>query len=328
MMGWSAEAARTSPIFEPLRVHGGTLFDAVLDKARPDLGDFQRLIDARDPPVRVAGGARLRVVPQGRRPAAFEDKYEARIHLKGELQVRPDSAHDAFNLLVWLAFPRAKAALNARHFAALREQSATGAANRGPAQDALTLLDEGGVVVASSDPGLLGLLRDWRWKDLFWRNRARLATHMQFLLFGHAVYEKALQPFLGRAEAWSRGPVLRGCDGEGVHESTVLPGALQSTPGPHLPQQRQALLRRPSTTSRGILLEVEPALLSAPLHDRLTEIDARLAAHIGDPARVLATRELDVVPILGVPGWHPANEESGFYDNTDYFRPARRSWEK
>lgn len=265
-----------SPIFEPLRVHGGALVDAVLEKARPDLEAFQRLLDAREPPVRVAGGERLRVVPQGRRPSGFEDKYEARIYLKGELQVRPESAHDAFNLLVWLAFPRAKAALNARHFTALRAQSAAGATNRGPAQDALTLLDEGGVVVVSSDPALLALLRNWRWKELFWTNRARLSTHMQFLLFGHAVYEKALQPFLG-------------------------------------------------ITSRGILLEVEPALLSAPLPDRLDEIDGRLAAHIGDAGRVLATRELDVVPILGVPGWHPANEESSFYDNTDYFRSVRRT---
>ena len=275
-MEWDAKAARTSPIFDPLRVHGGALFDAVLGNEQTNLEDFQRLLDTREPSVRVASGERLRVVPQGRRPAAFEDKYEARTYLKGELQVRPESAHDAFNLLVWLAFPRAKAALNARHFTALREQNAVGAANRGPAQDALTLLDEGGVVVASSDPALLALLRNWRWKELFWTNRARLATHMQFLLFGHAVYEKALHPFLG-------------------------------------------------ITSRGILLDVDPALLSAPMPDRLAEVDARLASHIGDPARVLATRELDVVPILGVPGWHPANEGSAFYDNTDYFRPARRN---
>jgi hypothetical protein len=274
-MNWNIEHTRNSPIFEPLRVHGGTLFDAALDRAPPNLDGLQRLLDARDPPVRVASGERLRVVPQGRKPAVFEDKYEARIYLKGELQVRPQSAHDTLNLLVWLAFPHAKAALNARHFAALREQSATGAANRGPAQDALTLFDEGGVVVASSDPEPLALLREWRWKSLFWTNRARLAAHMQFLLFGHAVYEKAMQPF-------------------------------------------------PGIIGRGIVLEVEPALLAAPLRDRLGEIDARLAAHIGDAGRILTTRELDVVPILGVPGWYPANEEGAFYDNTDYFRPARR----
>src|SRR4029079_13270736 len=80
----------------------------------------------------------------------------------------------------------------------------------------------------------------------------------------------------------------------------------------------------PGIIGRGIVLEVEPALLAAPLRDRLGEIDARLGAHIGDAGRILTTRELDVVPILGVPGWYPANEEGAFYDNTDYFRPARR----
>ena len=271
-MGWDTERAQASPIFEPLRVHGGAVFDT----AWPGLDDFQRLLDARDPPVRVASGRPLAIVRQSPKPLVFEDKYEARIYLRGELQVRRDHWHDYFNLLVWLAFPRSKAALNARHFAALKAQAAAGAPNRGPAQDALTLFDEGGVVVASSDEGLLDLLRDWRWKELFWAGRARLAARMQFMLFGHAVYEKALQPFLG-------------------------------------------------ITSRGILLKVEADLLAAPLRERLAEIDARLSAHLSDPERLQATRELAVVPILGVPGWHADNEEESFYDNTDYFRPARRT---
>jgi hypothetical protein len=25
-----------------------------------------------------------------------------------------------------------------------------------------------------------------------------------------------------------------------------------------------------------------------------------------------------------VPGWHPGNDREEFYDDTDYFRPARR----
>jgi hypothetical protein len=270
-MGWNTENVRTSPIFEPLREHGGDVFD----KMRPDLEDFQRLLDAREPPVTAGGGERLCIVPQGRKPLELEDRYEARIYLRGELQMRPGSAHDAFNLLAWLAFPRAKAALNARHFAALKEQRAAGAANRGPAQDALTLLDEGGVIVISSDPDLLRMLREWRWKELFWGSRARLAACMRFLLLGHGVYEKALRPFMGMV-------------------------------------------------GRGILLEAEPALISAPPREQLSEIDARVAERISDPGRILTTHELDVVPVLGVPGWHPGNGEESFYENADYFRPGRR----
>ena len=269
-MGWNTEKTKASPLFDTLRVHG----DAVFGTSRPGLEDFQRLLDAREPPVRVSNGKRLRLVRQGPRPSVLEEKYEARTCLHGELQVRENNLHDTFNVLVWLAFPRAKAALNARHFAALKEQAAAGAANRGPVQDALTLFDEGGIVVASDDEELLASLREWRWKELFWTSRARLAARMQFMLFGHAVYEMALEPFLGN-------------------------------------------------TSRGILLKVDPELLAAPPRERLAEIDARLAAHIADPGRILATRELAVVPILGVPGWHPDNEREKFYDNTDYFKPRR-----
>jgi hypothetical protein len=259
-----------SPIFETLRIHGG----AALDKASPRPDDLQRLLDARDPPVRVSSGLPLRIAPQALRPVVFEDRYEARTYLRGELQVRTSNWHDYFNVLVWLAFPRSKAALNARHFAALQEQHAAGAPNRGPAQDALTLFDEGGVVVASSDGELLDLLREWQWNELFWANRERLRTRARFELFGHALYEKALQPFVG-------------------------------------------------ITGRGILLSVEPGWLAKPPPERLAELDAQLAAHLAAPDHMRATRELAVVPILGVPGWSADNERESYYDNTDYFRSGR-----
>src|SRR6185295_20299659 len=97
----------------------------------------QRLLDERALAVGDGRGRVLRLVPQGRRSRAFEDRYEARIFLKGELQVRERNWHDLLNVLVWRAFPRAKAALNARHYGALCEQLQSGAPNRGPAQDAL-----------------------------------------------------------------------------------------------------------------------------------------------------------------------------------------------
>lgn len=269
-MGWNVETVRALPVFAPLRAHGG----AVFDKASPDFEDFRELLGARVPPVRVASGERLCIVQQGRRPLAFEDKYEARVYLKGELQVRKGHWHDYFNVLVWLAFPRAKAALNARHFAALREGAAAGASNRGPSQDALTLFDEGGVIVVSSDPDLLEMLREWRWKDLFWRNRRRLEGRASFLLFGHALYEKMLKPFTG-------------------------------------------------ITGRGVLLEAEPALLAAPLPERLAAIDGMIAAHLSRPNSFSTTRELAVVPVLGVPGWCAENEREAYYDDTGYFRSGR-----
>lgn len=190
---WFEDFLGRSPMFEPLRAQG-----AVPDAACwPTLEEMQALIKARQPPVVTCSGMPLRLVGQGEKPAAFEDRYEARIYLKGELQTRSGNWHDLFNALVWLTFPRAKAALNARHYSALRQQQAAGALNRGPVQDAMTLFDEGGVIVAASDRELLAQLREFRWKELFWRNRARVGAGMRFYLFGHALYEKALRPFTG-----------------------------------------------------------------------------------------------------------------------------------
>ena len=64
-------------------------------------------------------------------------------------------------------------------------------------QDALTLFDEGGLIVASSDPALTALLTGFQWKELFWLHREELQQQMRFLVFGHALYEKLLAPFVG-----------------------------------------------------------------------------------------------------------------------------------
>lgn len=263
-MEWDPDCLARSPLFEPLRAVA-----PARSAGWPTPAAMQRALDARA--ARNARGMPLSIVPPGPRRG---EKYEARIFLDGALPVRPWDWHDYFNVLVWLAFPRAKAALNERHHAELGRQRAAGERNRGPAQDALTLFDEGGVIVAASDDALLGLLRDWRWKELFWERRAELAARMRFFVFGHALYEKALRPFLG-------------------------------------------------ITGRGILLEVEPGLMAAPLAEQVAEIDARAASWIADRERLKSTRELAVVPVLGVPGWHPDNNVETFYDNTDYFRPAR-----
>ncbi|MBI3042104.1 MAG: DUF3025 domain-containing protein [Betaproteobacteria bacterium] len=269
-MEWDPHFLARSPMFETLRAHA-TAFGA----GWPERADLQRLLDRHTPPVRTSAGMSLRLAPQGRRSRVLEDRYEARIYLRGEMACRERNWHDLLNVLVWLAFPRAKAALNARHYAALSAQHAAGAANRGPTQDTLTLFDEGGVIVASSDGELLACLREWRWKDLFWANRARLAAQVRFRLFGHALYEKALRPFIG-------------------------------------------------VTGRGILLKTEPELIAAPLVEQMAALDAKIAEHVSDAGRLVATRELAVVPILGVPGWCSDNEREAYYDNTDYFRPGRR----
>lgn len=190
---WDPDFAERSPMFEPLRAAAGGLRGAVW----PGCEELNGVIASRHRTLANAAGRPLRFVAQQLRQKTFEDKYEPRIFLRGEVQVRSCNWHDLFNALVWLTFPHAKAALNERHYRELERQRAGGAQDRGPAQDALTLFDEGGVIVAASDPALAALLTGFEWKQLFWQRRAAVLQHMRFYLFGHALYEKALAPFTG-----------------------------------------------------------------------------------------------------------------------------------
>ena len=115
----------------------------------------------------------------------------------GEVETRPENWHDLFNALAWITYPRAKAQINAQHVAILEERGDAEAKRRGPERDALTLFDEGGVAVLSTDPELFRLIVDFEWKDLLWSRRAELEQNARFLAFGHALFEKALEPHLG-----------------------------------------------------------------------------------------------------------------------------------
>src|SRR3989475_567474 len=113
------------------------------------------------------GGAPIRFVLPAAASGEFSAQYEVRIFETGQVQTRPDNWHDLFNALVWIAFPRTKAVLNRHHCEEIRARR--GERLRGTARDVLTLFDEGGIIVAAADPGLPALLREFRWKELFWR---------------------------------------------------------------------------------------------------------------------------------------------------------------
>jgi hypothetical protein len=68
---------------------------------------------------------------------------------------------------------------------------------RGPLRDLLTILDEGGAIVRCDDALLNDALRGHRWKELFWACRDRLSSMMHVEVLGHAVLEKALDPWPG-----------------------------------------------------------------------------------------------------------------------------------
>ncbi len=139
-------------------------------------------------------GQRIRFVAQAPKSKNFEEGFEPRTFLKGEVQLRALDWHDLFNALVWMTFPTTKAVINARHYEAL---SAGEDGRRAPVRDALTLFDEEGMVILSNDAGLLDLVRAFGWKELFWSRREEVQARMRFFVFGHALYHKAMKPFVG-----------------------------------------------------------------------------------------------------------------------------------
>lgn len=177
---------------------GDPIFDTVrplLERLPPDRWPTHEELTALAAGVTTSRGKPLRFVPPGKdRDRRY---YELQIAETGNVETRAQSWHDLFNALAWIAFPRTKAAINAQHVAILEEGGEAEARHRGPPRDALTLFDENGVIVASSAPDLLRLVGDFEWKPLFWERRADVQAKMRFIPFGHALFEQALDPYIG-----------------------------------------------------------------------------------------------------------------------------------
>ena len=164
----------------------------MFDPVRPWLGadSLERLnACAEAAGIRTESGRAVRFVP----PGPSDPYYEIGVYETGRVATRAGSLHDWFNALAWLAFPSTKARINAMHAHAIAHERG----HRGRLRDLLTLLDEGGALVACDDAALRALLRAHEWRALFWEQRPRVLAAMRLLVLGHAVLEKALDPWPG-----------------------------------------------------------------------------------------------------------------------------------
>jgi hypothetical protein len=185
---WDPGFLERSPMLEPLRARAATLSSA---EDWPDASAVEALLSGRA--VSTAAGLPLRLVAEtGREP------YENRIRERGEMHYRDRDWHDLLNALVWLTYPRTKAALNDAQSAASRSaETPARVSQRGARCDALTLFDENGAIVVSTEPTLLDDLRCFRWKQLFWKRRSEVERSLRVFVFGHALLHKALAPYVG-----------------------------------------------------------------------------------------------------------------------------------
>jgi len=146
---------------------------------------------AEEAQVRTASGKPVRFVS----PSAADPYYEVHLYETGCVATRRENWHDFFNALVWLAYPQTKAAINALHAKQIPLENG----RRGRLRDMLTIFDEGGAIVLCADAELNRMIREFRWRELFWDCRERLLRSMRFVVVGHAVLEKALEPWPGIA---------------------------------------------------------------------------------------------------------------------------------
>jgi len=192
---WDPDFLETSPIFNSIR-------DVALPftqyKQWPTLEQFAAEFSERS--IKSFNDQNIQAVAQGYTPEKFDDLYESRIYLKGELQTRLENWHDFFNAMCWLQFPKTKSTLNKLHFdTSLQRKEGS---NRSPLENAIALFDECGAIIVADDEKYLELIRSHQWKEIFYDKKESWGTKnskpgIQCYVFGHAMHEKALTPYIG-----------------------------------------------------------------------------------------------------------------------------------
>jgi hypothetical protein len=158
---WDPSFFRRSPLFWPIARPAEALqgFD---DWPEPE--QLARVFEG-EPPVRFE---RARSKPRRGRMPPDAPRYDARIALDRVVPTRARSWHDLLSALVWGSLPRAKLALHTRQHRMIGAR--LGADLRLPGartkeQDAVAMLDEGGVVILRAPESACAVI------------------------FGHAIYE-------------------------------------------------------------------------------------------------------------------------------------------
>jgi len=137
----------------------------------------------------------VRPVAQSEVISCFEEQYEPRVYLKKELQTRTQNWHDFFNALIWLKFPETKKALNKLHYN--QALNRVRGSNRSTLENRITQFDECGAIIISNNKKSLELIRDHQWQELFVNQRDQFDENIRCIIFGHAIFEKALKPYIG-----------------------------------------------------------------------------------------------------------------------------------
>jgi len=235
-------------------------------------------------PAHVNKPQTLQFVSQNALPDG--EAYEHFIGTSGHIPTR-DNLHDLFNGSIWLTFPKTKAMLNHYHMLEIAKQGIS--ERRGRVRDTITVFDENGAVLVTSDSSIGDALIDFDWQASLvkprakWDDSAQLTSSAQaaVYIFGHALLEQLIHP---------RKPLC-------AHSIVI-----------YVAQEFFTL----SLAERLCCLDNKVAEYMDTL---LSNDDVK-------------PRQLAPLPILGVPYFWEENKAADFYEDSYVFRSGRRQKDK
>ena len=181
---WKTDVFINSPIINQLK----TSCDSFKDyRDWPSLEDYKKLF--------TQASMDITPVAQATKIDSFEEQYEPRVFLKRELQTRTRNWHDFFNAMVWLNFPETKNTLNKLHY--LQSSKREAGSNRSLIENRITQFDECGAILISNNDSLLHMVQEHQWEQLFIESRNEFKDNFRCIVFGHAIFEKAINPYPG-----------------------------------------------------------------------------------------------------------------------------------
>ena len=181
---WNTDIFQSSEIIRQLN-HTTSYFKEFM--GWPEIKDYKKLF--------LKQGLKVTPVPQANKIESFEELYEPRVFLKKELQTRTENWHDFFNAMIWLNFPETKSTLNELHFKASTTRPL--GSNRSTLENRITQFDECGAIIVSNNKQLLKLVEQHQWQSLFIDHQSAFKEDLHCVIFGHAIYEKAINPYIG-----------------------------------------------------------------------------------------------------------------------------------
>ncbi len=188
---WTTEFCQHTGSFTQLNA----LFDFAQWTKWPDTEQLNRLLPAG---VKTRSGQAVAFRPQDDSFDFAGRYYEQVIYQSGHIPTRLNGWHDLFGALIWCLFPKTKALLNQLHY---QDIEAHGMKTRTAKRNAITLLDECGVILAVSDETFKTQMRAHQWRWCFVEQRQAWGESsgqsIKPFIIGHANYEMLTQPYIG-----------------------------------------------------------------------------------------------------------------------------------